>query len=176
MGDYKSAVSAFQKGLALDPNNDNMKLGLQSAKAQVDAHPEPTPASVEPDPGAGLGGIADMLRNMGGVGGAGAGAGAGGRGGMPDLASMMNDPMMRQMAQQMMQNGGLERLASNPAVANIVKLPNPPSFSPEKLTNFVAQVNRARSGGGMPSMEEIMADPTLRDLYVFFFSFFLFRF
>jgi small glutamine-rich tetratricopeptide repeat-containing protein alpha len=59
-----------------------------------------------------MGGLADTLRNMGG-----AGAGAGG---MPDLASLMNNPAMMQMAQQMMANGGLERLMSNPAVANMV--------------------------------------------------------
>ena len=53
------------------------------------------------------------------MGGAGAGAGAG-AGGMPDLASLMSNPAMMQMAQQMMANGGLERLMSNPAVANMV--------------------------------------------------------
>ncbi|KAI9068003.1 hypothetical protein FKP32DRAFT_1588030 [Trametes sanguinea] len=39
---------------------------------------------------------------------------------MPDLASLMSNPMMMQMAQQMMQNGGLERLMQNPALANMV--------------------------------------------------------
>jgi hypothetical protein len=57
--------------------------------------------------------MADMLRNMG------MGGEAGG-GGMPDLASLMNNPAMMQMAQQMMANGGMERLMSNPAVANMV--------------------------------------------------------
>ena len=60
-----------------------------------------------------------MLGNMGG-----AGAGAGG---MPDLASMMQNPMMMQMAQQLMANGGLERLMSNPSLANMVRL-FPPRF------------------------------------------------
>ncbi len=69
---------------------------------------------------AGMAGMADMLRNMG-MGGAG-GAGAGGAGGMPDLAGLMNNPMMMQMAQQMMQNGGLERLMQNPSVANMVRV------------------------------------------------------
>lgn len=39
---------------------------------------------------------------------------------MPDLASLMNNPMMAQMAQQLMANGGLERLMANPSVANMV--------------------------------------------------------
>ncbi|OBZ80052.1 hypothetical protein A0H81_00429 [Grifola frondosa] len=64
-------------------------------------------------------------------------------GGMPDLASMMSNPMFMQMAQQMMQNGGIEQLMSNPSVANMM--------------------NRMQSGN-MPSMTEMMADPTLRNL------------
>ena len=67
-----------------------------------------------------MGGMADMLRNMGMGGGGGAGGGAGG-GGMPDLASLMNNPMMMQMAQQMMSNGGLERMMQNPNIANMVR-------------------------------------------------------
>ena len=61
-----------------------------------------------------MGGMADVLRNMG-MGGGGAGGG-----GMPDLGSLMNNPMMMQMAQQMMANGGMERLMQNPSVANMV--------------------------------------------------------
>jgi small glutamine-rich tetratricopeptide repeat-containing protein alpha len=60
-----------------------------------------------------MGGMADMLRNMGGPGGAGGG-------GMPDIATLMNNPGMMAMAQQMMANGGLESLMQNPAVANMV--------------------------------------------------------
>ena len=73
----------------------------------------------------GLGGMADMLRNMG-MGGGGGGAGAGG---MPDLSSFLNNPAMMQMAQQMMQNGGMERLMQNPAVANMVCLHSSVSWS-----------------------------------------------
>lgn len=60
-----------------------------------------------------LGGMADMLRGMGG------GPGGEGGGGNP-LAGLMDNPMMAQMAQQMMGGGGLERLMQNPAVANMV--------------------------------------------------------
>ena len=71
--------------------------------------PSPTPAA-----GAGglgnLGGMADMFRNAGG-----------GGGGMPDIASMMNNPQLMAMAQQLMANGGMNSLLSNPAVANMVR-------------------------------------------------------
>ena len=40
---------------------------------------------------------------------------------MTDLASLMNNQMMMQMAQQMMANGGMERLMQNPSVANMVR-------------------------------------------------------
>ena len=82
--------------------------------------PSDTQTTRSPQPGAGpggtdFGGMADMLRGMtGGAGGAGAGEGAGGLGGL------LNNPMMMQMAQQMMANGGLERLMQNPSVANMV--------------------------------------------------------
>jgi hypothetical protein len=93
-----------------------MKTGLRNSESKIaDAVRDVTPpsaASSDPrtEPGAdGPGGLADILGNMGG-----------GAGGMPDLASMMNNPAMMQMAQQMMANGGLERLMSNPAVADMV--------------------------------------------------------
>ena len=115
-----------------------MKTGLQNAEARIasdgdTAPPRDTSSSNSPPrAGAGAGGLADAMRNLGGAGGMpdlaglmnnlpGAGAGTGaGAGGMPDLAGMMNNPAMMQMAQQMMANGGLERLMSNPAVANMV--------------------------------------------------------
>jgi hypothetical protein len=118
LGDFKAAAAAFQKGLELEPTNANLKSGLQNAQARVkpedDTNLTDEDAAAGPSPG--LGGMADMLRNMGG------GAGGAG-GGMPDpanLMGMMNNPAMMQMAQQMMQNGGLEALMSNPAVANMV--------------------------------------------------------
>ena len=53
-----------------------------------------------------------MMRNMGGTGGPG--------GGMPDIASLMNNPQLMAMAQQMAANGGLANLMQNPRVADMV--------------------------------------------------------
>ena len=55
--------------------------------------------------------MADMLRGLGGD-------GPGGDGN--PLAGLLNNPMMMQMAQQMMAGGGMERLMQNPSVANMV--------------------------------------------------------
>ena len=59
---------------------------------------------------AAFGGMADMLRGMGG-----------GAGGLPDIAGLMNNPQMMAMAQQLAANGGLASLMQNPAVANMVR-------------------------------------------------------
>ena len=121
IGDYKSATDAFRRGLEIDPSNAGLKTSLENAEARLESDkPEVTPVPrASPVGGAaagGLGGLADALGGLGGLGG-----GGGGGSGMPDLASLMNNPMMMQMAQQMMANGGLERLMSNPTVANMVR-------------------------------------------------------
>ena len=93
--------------------------------------------------------------------GAGPAGGFPGMPGMPDLAGLMNNPMMMQMAQQLMQNGGLDRLMQNPNVANMV---NRNFRFNQDLTYARLQMNRMQSGGGMPSMAELMSDPALRDM------------
>jgi len=142
IGDYAGAAAAYRRGLELEPNNVAMKTGLQNSEARIASDGDAAPprqasssSNAPPGAGAGAGGLADAMRNLGGA----------GAGGMPDLASMMNNPAMMQMAQQMMANGGLERLMSNPAVANMMGRMN-------------------GEGGGMPSMDELMADPELRNL------------
>lgn len=132
LGDFKAAASAFERGLQLEPANASLKSGLQNARARItddDAQPEERTPSA-PGPGAGLGGMADMLRGMGG-----------GAGGMPDIASMMNNPQLMAMAQQMMANGGLANLMQNPAVANMV------SFILSSQSDFVMtdRVDESRS-------------------------------
>ena len=159
IGDYPAAADAYRRGLELEPNNVTMQDGLRNAEAQsTDADEDmATPSAAS---AGGLGGLADTLRNLGG-GGAG---GASGAGGMPDLASMMNNPAMMQMAQQMMANGGLERVMSNPTVTNMVSCINFVPF--EWLFDLSAhyQMNQLNNGGGMPSMQELMANPELRAL------------
>ncbi|KAJ7462811.1 hypothetical protein B0H11DRAFT_1923221 [Mycena galericulata] len=151
--DFRAAADAFERGLKLDPTNVGLKSGLENSTARIVPDEEDVPPPLIPDDGSapssargaggapaglgGLGGMADILAGLGG-------GGAGGGGGMPDLASMMNNPQMMAMAQQMMANGGLANLMGNPAVANMM--------------------NRVQSGD-LPSMEDIMSDPSLRNLY-----------
>lgn len=123
LSDFKAAASAFERGLNLDPANSSLKSGLQNAQARIVPDDDATEEINSPDasatptrsaPGAGpdLGGMADMLRGMGG----------GGGGSMPDLASLMNNPQMMAMASQLASNGGLASLMQNPTVANMVSI------------------------------------------------------
>ena len=48
-------------------------------------------------------------------------AGMGGPGGM-DLASLMSNPAIMQMAQQMMSGGGMEAMMQNPMIQQMVRL------------------------------------------------------
>ena len=76
-------------------------------------------------------GMADMLRGMGGGGPEGEGGGGG-------LGGLLNNPMMMQMAQQMMANGGLERMMQNPTVANMVgHSPSRCPFSRRNLASLI---------------------------------------
>jgi small glutamine-rich tetratricopeptide repeat-containing protein alpha len=122
LGDYQGATDAFQRGLDLDPSNASLKSGRDNAKTRIPS--TSTSESTQSTPAGGDGGgpnFNDVLRSLGGGGGEG-GAGGGGF----DLASMMQNPMFMNMAQQLMQNGGLENLMGNPAVNNMVKCPCEP--------------------------------------------------
>lgn len=91
---YQEAVDAYEKGLQLDPENATIKQSLATAKAKI--------GSVDRSAGA-----------------AGSDAGAAGAGGMPDLGSLLNNPALMNMAQQMMQSGALDQLMNNPNVARM---------------------------------------------------------
>ncbi|MCQ6463562.1 hypothetical protein NPN16_24645, partial [Vibrio parahaemolyticus] len=74
-------------------------------------------------------------------GGAGAGgAGGAGAGGMPDLSSIMSNPMFARMAQNLMRNPEMiNNLMSNPRIRDMA--------------------NQFGSGGGMPDLNCLMSDP-----------------
>ncbi|KAF9930037.1 hypothetical protein FBU30_000950 [Linnemannia zychae] len=110
VGKYKEAVSAYEKGLALEPNNATMKSSLATARTKArDNEVTPAPRSG----GAGAGGLPAGFPDLGALG--------GGAGGMPDLASLMNNPALMNMAQQMMQSGAFNQLMSNPAMQQMAQ-------------------------------------------------------
>lgn len=136
--DYQAALEAYEKGIEAEGNggSEAMKRGLETCKKKL----EDTRRS------SGLGdsvgasrGLADMF---GGAGGGGAG-GAGG--GMPDLSSLLSNPMFANMAQNLMSNPDtLNNLMSNPMLRQMAE-------------NF-------GRGGGMPDMASLMSDPSLAEM------------
>jgi small glutamine-rich tetratricopeptide repeat-containing protein alpha len=73
------------------------------------------------------------------------GGGAGGAGGMPDLGSIMSNPMFASMAQNLMSNPDLmNNLMSNPRLRDMA--------------------NQFSSGGGMPDLGALMSDPNIADM------------
>ncbi|KAF6766107.1 cytoplasmic protein [Ephemerocybe angulata] len=103
LGDFAASASAFER--------------LENAKARLAVEsPSPAPsnrapaASTPPAGGApaGLGGLADLFGSIGG-----------GGGGMPDFASLMQNPEVMRMAGQLAANGGLANLMRDPNIANM---------------------------------------------------------
>ncbi|WFD36994.1 Small glutamine-rich tetratricopeptide repeat-containing protein 2 [Malassezia cuniculi] len=90
-GRYSEAVEAYEQGLEVDPESKLMRAGLESSRAKANSA---SVARAEPAAGAGAGAdaAADPFAALGG---------AGGAGGMPDLSTLMNNPMVSQMAQQL---------------------------------------------------------------------------
>lgn len=91
IGEYAEAVEAYEKGLELDPANATMKSSLATARTRLGADKKDGEGSGAP--AAGEGSVSSPRGAPAG------GAGAGGipgfpgmGGGMPDLASMMNNP------------------------------------------------------------------------------------
>ncbi|GAA99979.1 hypothetical protein E5Q_06682 [Mixia osmundae IAM 14324] len=149
-GRFAEAVEAYESGLKLDPSNATMANSLQVAKSKVASEPAGYAQEDEDDisataPAARAGapnGMPDLSALLGGM---------GGGGGMPDIASMMQNPMMAQMAQRMMSDpAALQNLMSNPMIANMAR-----QFGGGGGSG-------GAPGGGMPDMAAMMNDPTIR--------------
>jgi small glutamine-rich tetratricopeptide repeat-containing protein alpha len=71
---------------------------------------------------------------------------------MPDLAGLMQNPMMRQMAQNLMSNPDmLNNIMSNPQVRSMAE-------------RFGGGGGGGRGGGGMPDLSALMNDPAMADM------------
>lgn len=134
-GRFQESVDAYQKGIELDPNNQVMKNSLATAKGRLPASQADTAEDDAEDEVA-----APADRGAGGFPNFG--------GGMPDLSSILSNPAMMQMAQSMMQNGGLERLMQDPSIRQMAE-----SFGGGR-----------GGGGGMPDLASLMNNPALRNM------------
>ncbi|CAO3611230.1 unnamed protein product [Cunninghamella blakesleeana] len=95
---FEEAVTAYEKGLELDPNNATLKSSLATAKSKIEGQSLDRSAN----------------NNTRGMPGAGAG-------GLPDIGSLLNNPALMNMAQQMMQSGALDQFMNNPNMARMAQ-------------------------------------------------------
>ncbi|KAF8474757.1 hypothetical protein BDZ91DRAFT_690460 [Kalaharituber pfeilii] len=148
LGDTRGAMQAYERGMEVEAAggktaSEPMKRGYETAKRRLaeeeDAELDDQVGSSQ-DRGSG-GGLPDLsnLANMFG------GGGRGGGGGMPDLAGLLKNPMVAQMADNLMKNPDL-----------IGKMMNNP-----KLKEMMDGVG---GGGGLPDMSKLMSDPTIAEM------------
>ncbi|KAI0380718.1 tetratricopeptide [Hypomontagnella monticulosa] len=147
LGDAKGSMEAYQKGIEHEGNggSEAMKKGFEVAKRRVEELEAEAADSVS-SPGAGARGAGPDLGGLASLLGGGAGGNReGGGGGMPDLGSIMNNPMFASMAQNLMSNPEMmQNLMSNPRLREMA--------------------DRFSSGGGMPDLGALMNDPNIADM------------
>lgn len=161
LGDAKGSMEAYKSGIDAEGagGSDAMKKGYETAKRrwEQEGSKEDDDEDEETD---------DVTRSMPGGGGGGGGGmpdlsalagmfgGGGGGGGMPDIGAMMQNPMMRQMAQNMMQNPDmLGNLMNNPQLREMAN-----SFGGG------GGGGAGRGGGGMPDLSSLMNDPSIAEM------------
>ena len=104
LGDYQESATAFQRGLDLEPNNTNLRSGLETAQARIPSvsTPESTgsiPVNTERD-------ALDINTRLESL--------ERGGSGEVDLSTIMS------MGLHLLQNGGLGNLMQNPALNGMV--------------------------------------------------------
>lgn len=158
LGDARGSMEAYQKGIDSEGNggSDAMKRGYETAKKRVEEEEgDDELESARSGPGAGGaggGGLPDLGALAGMFGG---GGGGGGGGGMPDIAGLMNNPMMRQMAQNLMSNPEMmNNLMNNPQLRNMAS----------QFGGGGGGGGAGGGGGGMPDMSQLMNDPNIAEM------------
>ncbi|KAK8156096.1 putative Hsc70 cochaperone [Phyllosticta citrichinensis] len=166
LGDAKGSMEAYQKGIEAEGNggSEAMKRGFETAKRRVEelggdvASPASRGADAAGAGAGGAGGFPDLagLSSM-------LGGGAGGQGGgMPDLSQLMQNPMMRQMAQNLMSNpDAMQGLLNNPRLREMAG-----QFGGGGGGGGAggAQGGQGGGGGGMPDFSQMMQDPSIMEM------------
>lgn len=151
LGDVKGSMEAYQKGIEYEGNggSDAMKKGYETAKKRVEEleNEDGEVASRDAGGAPGAGGMPNLndLASMFG------GGGGGGGGGMPDLGSIMSNPMFASMAQNLMSNPDMmNNLMSNPRL--------------REMASSFGGGGGGGGGGGMPDMSALMSDPSIAEM------------
>lgn len=174
-------MEAYAKGIEFEGSggSEAMKKGFKTAKDKVEElDREKEAGGLEEDlddgtsaraatPSAGGGGMPDLSALAGMMGGGGSGGGGGG--GMPDLGSLMSNPMFANMAQNLMSNpDALQGLMNNPQLRGMAE-----RFG---LGGGGGAAGAGRGGagtgggagggggGGMPDLASMMNDPNIAEM------------
>ncbi|KAL2758970.1 hypothetical protein ACRALDRAFT_1062056 [Sodiomyces alcalophilus JCM 7366] len=154
LGDAKGAAEAYQKGIDAEGNggSDAMRKGLETAKRRAEELEAEGAAAARSGGGAGAGAGAGMpdlssLASMLG------GGGGGGAGGMPDFSQIMNNPMFASMAQNLMSNPELMgNLMNNPRLRDMAEQfgsgGGVPDIGSLMQDPNIAEMARSMMGGG----------------------------
>lgn len=165
LGDAKGSMEAYKKGIEAEGNggSDAMKKGFETARRKAEEEGgddigSPDRSTSPRGAGApGGGGMPDLGALAGMLG----GGGGGGGGGMPDLSQIMNNPMMRQMAQSMMQNPDMmNNIMNNPRLREMAG-----QFGGGGGQGAGNSAGGAGGqGGGMPDLASMMNDPNIAEM------------
>ena len=161
MGDARGSMEAYQQGIEYEGGggSDAMKKGLETAKAKVEelekegeeagAGPEVDEALPRGQEGGGMPDLASLAGMFGG------GRGGGGGGGMPDLSSIMSNPMFASMAQNVMSNPDMmSNIMNNPRIRQMA----------DQFGGGGGRGGGEGGGGGMPDLASLMQDPNIAEM------------
>ena len=90
---YSEAIECYNKAVELEPENETYKSNLKVAMDKQNEAGSGGPA------GNPLGGLGSLL-----------GGGGGGGGGMPDFGAILQNPMLMNMATQLMQSNNMDQM------------------------------------------------------------------
>ncbi|KAJ4362794.1 Small glutamine-rich tetratricopeptide repeat-containing protein 2 [Ascochyta clinopodiicola] len=168
LGDTKGAMEAYKAGMdAEGGGSEVMRKGYETAKRKYEEEGGDVgaPEASRGAPGAGAGGMPDLSSLAGMLG------GGGGGGGMPDLAGLMQNPMMKQMAQNLMSNPDmLNNLMSNPRLAEMAQQfgggGGGAGAGASAGAGAGAGAGRGSGAGtgGMPDLASLMNDPNIAEM------------
>ncbi|OBT90326.1 hypothetical protein VE02_03365 [Pseudogymnoascus sp. 03VT05] len=158
LGDAKGSMEAYEKGIEYEGNggSEAMRRGFETAKKRTEQEAltgggdddDELPSARGVGGAGGAGGMPDLSSLAGMFGG---GAGGAGGGGMPDLSSIMSNPMFASMAQNLMSNPDMmNNLMSNP-----------------QLRDMASRFGGGGGGGegaGTPDLASLMQDPSIAEM------------
>lgn len=167
LGDANGAAEAYQKGIEYEGSggSEAMRKGLETAKKRVEEmekeeedlpndEVDDRPSTTRAAPGGGMPDLSSLAGMFGG------GGGGRGGGGMPDLSSIMSNPMFASMAQNLMSNPDMmNNLMNNPRLRQMAE-----SFGGGGGGGGGGEDGAGRGGGGMPDLSSMMQDPNIAEM------------